>query len=81
MLQLCAKTADRAKVEQQVKGGEGGEAAEFAGMYGGMKHEKKKKEEGVAGLTIFKPDLAFLKARIRHQVPSFQRRKQSFLPD
>lgn len=74
------------KVEQQVTSGEGwrmggGGETEFAGTDGGMKQAK----EGVAGLTILKPDLAFLKAGVRHQLPSFpsfQRHKQScFLPE
>ncbi len=63
------------------KGGAAGERGEthFAGTDGGMKQAK----EGVAGLTILKPDLAFLKAGVRHQLPSFplQRHKQSFLPE
>lgn len=63
-----------------LEAGWGGET-EFASTDGGMKQAK----EGVAGLTILKPDLAFLKAGVRHQLPSFpsfQRHKQScFLPE
>lgn len=63
------------------QGGAAGERGEtqFAGTDGGMKQA----EEGVAGLTILKPDLAFLKAGVRHQLPSFplQRHEQSFLPE
>lgn len=52
---------------------------QFAGTDGGMKQAK----EGVAGLTILKPDRAFLKAGVWHQLPSFsfQRHEQSFLPE
>lgn len=66
------------KAERQVKK-RGRERHGFAGTDGGMKQAK----EGVAGLTILKPDLAFLKAGVRHQLPSFplQRHKQSFLPE
>lgn len=43
----------------------------------------KQEQEGVAGLTILKPDLAFLKAGVRYQLPSFpfQRHKQSVPPE
>lgn len=42
----------------------------------------KQSDEGVAGLTILKPELAFLKAGVWHQLPSFplQRHEQSVLP-
>lgn len=46
--------------------------------------EMKQVKEGVAGLTILKPVLAFLKAGVCHQLPSsfpLQRHKQTVLPE
>lgn len=77
-LEPVAETAGRSESGQSwSQGGAAGERG--GGTEGGMKQAI----EGVAGLTILKPDLAFLKAGVRHQLPSFtlQRHEQSFLPE
>ena len=82
------------QIRQQtdLDGAKGGAAGERVGGVGGLGGEQslqaqieewnKHKRVWQAGLTILKPDLAFLKAGVRHQLPSFpfQRHEQSFLP-